>query len=258
MPDVIVTCLPHGDGVRLFPQVRGFYLARALVRFAHLDAVFAPLPLAGVECRVPISAEYQAPPDYFETFLRPDLEKVRADRMYTLVASSFASDPDHFSRASCDWFAARGGVLVHLPAATFSPREHWIGIGVDQEVVGGLRGPRRPRVVFDFPRSAVEDAAASFDEGVLAAVRAELPEYVLAGTGPPDAPVRRHFDEWVPYGQTHAQYVRQAFAGALAFVPGLEETMGWPAAEAQATGACVVHARGRLPDYMVCEEADLP
>jgi len=241
----------------MFPQVRGYYLAKHLRRWGHLDAEFQPLPLADVECRVLISSEYQAPEQYFEEQLRPLLEHVEAERFFCAIAHSLHSDPSHFSKAQCDWFAARGGVLVHLPAGEMEPSEHWIGIGVDRDVVGPESGIDRTRMLFDFPRSAVEDASSGFAPEVIETVRLNFPGLVIAGSGPPDSWVRQFFDEWVPYGQSHREYTRQALRGLIAFIPGWEETMGWPVAEAQVAGACVVHSADQLPDFMLCPEADV-
>lgn len=257
MLDVIVTCLPHSDEVTMFPQVRGYYLAKYLAHWGHLRAEFHPLPLPGAECRVLISSEYQAPAAYFEERLEPLLKDVQAERMYCAVTYSLRRDPTHFSRAQCEWFAERGGALVHLPAPEFEPYEHWIGIGVDRDVVGPEPGRERNRILFDFPRSGVEDAASQFDPAFVEAVRGQFPLLVLVGSGPVDSPLRALFDEWVPYGQPHAQYTRRALGGLIAFVPGWEETMGLSTAEAQVAGACIVHSRDQLPDFMLCPEADV-
>jgi hypothetical protein len=146
---------------------------------------------------------------------------------------------------------------VHLPAPEFEPYEHWIGIGVDRDVVGPEPGRERNRILFDFPRSGVEDAASQFDPAFVEAVRGQFPLLVLVGSGPVDSPLRALFDEWVPYGQPHAQYTRRALGGLIAFVPGWEETMGLSTAEAQVAGACIVHSRDQLPDFMLCPEADV-
>ena len=178
--------------------------------------------------------------------------------MYCLIATSLRSDPDHFSRAQCEWFAARGGVLVHLPADDLEPYEHWIGLGVDRDVVRPQPGMTRDRVLFDFPRSRDEDASAQFDPAMLAVARSRFPELMMVGSGPPDSPLRLSFDAWVPYGQPHAEYTRQTLGGAMAFIPGWGETMGVPVAEAQVAGACVVHSKYQVPDFMLCPEANVP
>jgi len=204
-----------------------------------------------------ISSEYQAPPAYFEEHLEPLLKDVSAERMYCLIASSLSRDPTHFSKAQCEWFAERGGTLVHLPADEFEPYEHWIGIGVDRDVVRRDPGRERNRILFDFPRSGVEDASSQFDPAFVEAVRGRLPQLMLIGSGPSDSPLRALFDDWVPYGQPHEQYIRRALSGLVAFVPGWDETMGFSTAEAQVAGACIVHSRDQLPDFMLCPEADL-
>jgi hypothetical protein len=163
----------------------------------------------------------------------------------------------HFSHEYCEWFARRGGLLVHLDDANRSAAEHWIGVGVDTEVVRPVRGPR-DTVLFDFPRSKSKDAAADFDVSALDVVRARLPGCRLVGTGHADSPVRSAFDEWVPYGQPHAAYVARAFRGTFAVVPGWSESVGLAMAEAQVAGACVVSRDGELKPEMLCTEAAAP
>jgi hypothetical protein len=58
--DVLVTCRPHRGvpDLSLFPQVRGYYLAKHLRR-SGLNAEFHPLPRPGLECEVLIWSEYE-------------------------------------------------------------------------------------------------------------------------------------------------------------------------------------------------------
>src|SRR5205085_12390637 len=50
---------------------------------------------------------------------------------------------------------------------------------------------------------------------------------------------------------------RAGFDGAVAVVPGWGETMGLAVAEARIVGAAVVFSQYRVPDVMVCPEADV-
>jgi len=254
--DVVVTCLPHSDEIKSFPQVRGFYLAKHLAHLG-LAAEFRPLPLADVTARVLICSEYQSPVDYFQRELEPRLRDVEADRMFCMIANSLRKDRSHFSREHCEWFAARGGVLVHLPAEEFEPYEHWIGLGVDRDVVAANAATERNRVLFDFPKSWDEDASSTFDVNLLAAARSRLSDARFVGSGPADSPLRPLFDDWVEYGQPHAAYTRAVLDGVYAFVPGWGETMGLPVAEAQTVGACVVWSKYQVPESMLCPEADV-
>jgi hypothetical protein len=147
--------------------------------------------------------------------------------------------------------------LVHLPNEEYEPYEHWIGLGVDRDVVDRPLDVERNRILFDFPRSSDEDASAVFDLRLLDVVRGALPDCVLVGSGPADSPLRPFFDDWVPYGQTHAAYTEAALPGVFAFVPGWEESMGLQVAEAQIVGAAIVSTAYQVPDSMLCPHADI-
>ncbi len=251
--DVLVTCHPHAPTPQIFPQVRGFYLARHLAR-SGLRAQFRQLPVRGIKCEVLICSEYQSTAAWFERHLAGPLAEIRSSRAYCLTDAPVAGR-SHFSSTYCEWFAQRGGILFQLPVV-YRPadHEHFIGLGVDADVIPRPDGSP-DAVVFDFPRSRRRDAASSFDPAVAAAVRARAPEYRLVGTGPADAVVRPLFDEWVEYGQPHARYVARAFRGAVAFVPGRGEAMGLALAEAQVAGACVVASEWQVKPSMLASGA---
>ena len=192
MIDVLVTCSRHGDSVSLFPQVRGYYLARHLAR-ASLRAEFRQLPLPGLECEVLICSEYQCEMDWFERHLAGPFGEIRADRWFCLVDASLYGRPDHFSYEVCRWFASRGGVLCHTADGELEPYEHWIGLGIDSDVVQPAADRRREHVLFDFPRSDTTDPAAIFDVETLDVLRQRLQGYRLIGSGAADATVREDF-----------------------------------------------------------------
>jgi glycosyltransferase involved in cell wall biosynthesis len=254
MIDVLVTCFPHGDSVSLFPQVRGYYLARHLAR-AGLRAEFRQLPLPGLECEVLICSEYQCEMHWFERHLARPFGEIRADRWFCLVDESLHGRPDHFSNEVCRWFASRGGVLCHTADGELEPYEHWIGLGIDSDVVRPAADGQREHVLFDFPRSQTTDTAATFDVETLDVLRQQLPEHRLIGSGPADAIVRAAFDSWLEYGQPHARYVAAAFARALAVVPGCTESLGMAIAEAQVAGTCVVASADQVPGQLLVPEA---
>jgi hypothetical protein len=254
--DVVVTCLPHEPELAIFPQVRGYYLAKHLAR-SGLRAEFRQLPQPELECTVLICSEYQQPIDAFDRDLRPSIEAVQAERKYCMTAFSLRQEPNHFSRAYCEWFGARGGVLVHLPNAELEPFERCIGLGVDREVVDLPRDVERNRILFDFPRSRDEDASAAFDRRMLDAARAAMAGCVFVGSGPGDSPIRDLFDDWVEYGQTHAAFTQACLREIVAFVPGWGESMGLQVAEAQVAGAAIVSTRYDVPDVMRCPHADI-
>lgn len=251
MLDVLVTCHAHADEPSLFPQVRGFYLAKHLA-LAGLRAEFRQLPAPSVECRVVICSEFQCDPDAFAANLFAHLGEVRAERYFCLIDETLSERPEHFSRAYCDWFAGRGGVLCHLPSPRLAPHERWIGLGVDAEVIRPAPDRPRNRVLFDAPGLR---ASSEVEPAMIAALRHWLPEIRMAGSGPPNSPLRSAVDEWVDYGQTHTRYIRQALPGLLAFVPGASESLGLVIAEAQMAGACIVSAPGQIKDWMLCPEA---
>jgi len=187
--DVLVTCLPHAPEPTFFPQVRGYYLAKHLAR-AGVTSEFRQLPLPDAACRVLICSEYQSDWDEFDQRLRGPLSAVSAERIFCLTAETLAGRPDHFSRASCEWFADRGGVLCHLPTQPMEAYEHWIGLGVDTELFGALPTGPRDRVLFDFPHGAWGDSSSHFDVGCIDFVRRALPDLIICGTGSPDSPVK--------------------------------------------------------------------
>ena len=241
--DVLVTCHPHAPTPQYFPQVRGFYLARHLAR-SGLRAQFRQLPVRGIKCEVLICSEYQSTAAWFERQIAGPLAEIRSSRAYCLTDAPVAGR-SHFSSTHCEWFAQRGGILFQLPVV-YRPadHEHFIGLGVDADVIRGQTVARCRRVRLS--RSGRRDTASSFDPAVAAAVRTRVPECRLVGTGPADAVVRPLFDEWVEYGQPHRRYVARAFRGAVAFVPGGGEAMGLSVAEAQVAGACVVASEGQV------------
>lgn len=250
--DVVVTCHPHFAEPRIFPQVRGLYLAKHLAS-AGLRAEFRQLPLDGREAEVLICSEYQCEMEWFERHLAGPLAEARARRMYCLTAYPVRGH-DHFSYDYCQWFATRGGVLCHVADRELEPYEHWIGLGVDTDVVRPSP-QRRDAVLFDFPRSSSRDAADQFDPTALDAARERLEGCRFIGSGPADSPLADSFDEWIAYGTPHSVYVERAFRGVFAFVVGWIESMGLAVAEAQVAGAAVVSSPGELRQWMVCPSA---
>lgn len=255
MLDILVACHPHSEELSLFPEVRGFYLAKHLSRIG-LKARFTQFPAPGVRCRALICAEYQQEMDWFEQYLAGPISEIHAERMFCLTAYPLGRQ-EHFSRSYCEWFGERGGVLCHLADGELGKDERWIGLGVDAEVVRPGRPGRRDTVVFDFPFGAVKDPAATFDRTWIEVVRQRSPAYRIVGTGRPDAPIRHLFDEWVPYGLSHATYVTRLYGRALALVVGWHESMGLGVAEAQVAGACVLSVEGQVRRSMLCEDAGI-
>lgn len=84
---------------------------------------------------------------------------IRADRMFCLADHSLFGRPNYFSSGYCDWFRARGGVLVHRPNLRFLEGEHWIGLGVDPNVVRPAADGVRNQVLFDFPMNKRRNTA---------------------------------------------------------------------------------------------------
>jgi hypothetical protein len=254
--DVLVTCHAHDPELKLFPQVRGYYLAKHL-RAAGIDARFAQLPVPdGSECEVLICSEFLCPMDWFDRHLAAPLAQVRAQRMFCMSGRSLYGREDHFAREYCEWFGERGGVLCHMTDGPLLPYEHCIGVvGVDPDAVRPAWDQPRDTVVFDFPRGGGNDMAAVFDVARLGPVRERLPDCRVVGTGPPDAPIRHAFDAWVEYGQPHATYVARMVDRAFAFVVGWHETMGLAVAEAQVAGASIVSSPWQVRDEMLCPEA---
>ena len=191
--------------------------------------------------------------EWFERHLAGPLAEARARRMYCLTAYPVRGR-DHFSFDYCEWFATRGGVLCHVADRELEPYEHWIGLGVDTDVVRPSPQPR-DAVLFDFPRSSSRDAADQFDATALGAARERLEGCRLIGSGPADSPLADSFDEWIAYGTPHSVYVERAFRGVFAFVVGWIESMGLAVAEAQVAGAAVVSSPGELRQWMVCPSA---
>lgn len=252
--DVLVTCFEHDRELVHYPQVRGHYLAKQLAK-AGLRAEFRHLPQPGLRCQVLICSEYQCELPWFERCLAQPLAEISAERMYCMIAYPVLAR-GHFSSPYCEWFARRGGVLTHLDDETRSPDEYWIGVGVDTDVVPSSRGPH-DSVLFDFPRSERKDAAAGFDVSSLDLVRARLRDCRIVGTGHADSVVRDAFDQWLPYGLPHREYVARAFDRVFAVVPGTDESMGLMMAEAQVAGSCLVSRNGQLKPPILCSEAAL-
>jgi hypothetical protein len=240
----------------MFPQVRGYYLAKYLAR-SGLRAEFRQLPQPSVTCEVLICSEYQDSMEGFERRLLPNLTEIRADRLFCLSDYSLHGKHDHFSQGYCEWFGKRGGVLCHLPGDELETYETWIGLGVDADVV--RLDTQRPRdgVLFDFPRSGSQDASSDFDTGVLAVLHDQLRDVRVAGSGPSDMAVKAAFDDWVDYGQPHPAYVSAAFSGKFALVPVLGESLGLALAEAQVAGLCIVSSEGQVKDWVLCPEASV-
>jgi hypothetical protein len=135
------------------------------------------------------------------------------------------------------------------------PYEHWIGIGVDDDVARPAADGRRDHVLFDFPRSSADDPASAFDPTTLDVLRRRLPEWRLVGSGDVDSPVRGAFDGWIDYGTHHPVYVHDAFSRAVAVVPGCSESLGLALAEAQVAGACVVSSEYQVRGDVLVPEA---
>lgn len=228
-----------------FPHVRGWVLADALQR-AGADAEFRALPVEGA-WDVAICSDYQGDEVWLGKLQRR-MAGLSAGRFYCMA--DFGTPT--FSRPMIDWFAARGGVLVHLAERPLAPYEHYIGVGV-----AARHDPTAPRtdVLFDFPRSSTIEAWRQFDPHALDTVRRALPDLTLVGSGPADCPIRDHFDRWVAYGLAHREYLT-AFTGCVAFVAGCRESMGMAAAEAQVAGACIAGPPGRIKPEMVVPAAD--
>jgi len=239
----------------MFPEVRGYYLAQHLARLG-LSAEFRPLPVS-IECKVLICSEYQQTMDWFDRHLAGPFSGIRADRMFCLADHSLFGRPNHFSNWYCDWFRQRGGVLVHRPNPQFLKGEHWIGLGVDPNVVRPAADRIRNQVLFDFPVNKRRDTADAFDVRFLEHLRKEFSGLRFLGTGSPDARIRERFDEWIAYGLDHQSYVNRAFSRSLAVIPGCVESMGLAMAEAQVAGACIISAPHGPPDDMLVPEASI-
>lgn len=251
MIDVLVTCRPHGEELLLYPQIRGYYLARHLSQIG-LRAEFRQLPLPGYRCEVLISSEYQSDMAWFAKEMIGLLTEVDADRLYCMTDNTIGTR-DHFSRAVLEWFAARGGVLCMGSEEPPAPFEHWIGVGVDIDVIPTAQGPRT-NVLFDF----ASDSADQFDTRQLDRIRRRLPDVRLVATGPAGTRIEPAFDEWVPYGQPHPTYLAAALDSVFALVLGSGEALGLLLAEAQVSGASVVVGPYQAKDWMLCAAAQVP
>ena len=254
MYDVVVCCKPYGGpgAVGHFPNVRGFYLAKYLVR-TGLKVAFSTYPCSKLTSRVLICSDYEGGADWLEGFL-PELLAVEAERLYCMADASLRGR-DHEAEPMHEWFKARGGVLLHLSWNSAGTYEHATGLGVDTEVVRYDPEEIRNVIVFDFPSSQGVQSWENFRPELLWKLRDALPNCQFVGSGPRAAPIKERFDAWVPYGEQHSSYVR-VFKGCAAFVPGRPESMGLTAAEAQISGACIVCPRGYIHDELICPAAN--
>lgn len=227
-----------------FPHVRGKAVVDGLRRLGH-DAEFRPLPVEG-HWDAAICSDYQGGQPWLDELERR-MAGLSATRWFCLADQSIASSA---AAAMADWFARRGGVLCHLRWRPLAAHEHYVGLGVDDDVRFDATR-RRDAVFFDFPRSTTIDAAAAFAPATLAAVRRAHPDLRLLGSGPADSPVRDAFDAWIAYGTPHAEYVSH-FAGCVAYVAGCRESMGLAIAEAQVAGAAILSAERQIvPEMLV-------
>lgn len=239
--NVLVTCRPHttSAALSLFPQVRGYYLAKHL-RQSGLAAEFLPMPQPGIAAEVLIWSEYESEIGYFRQHFEPLLRQVQARRMFCM--SAIGAPPGFFSAEVGRWFGSadggKGGVLCHFSVWKLRSYEHLIGLGVDLDAMPEPAA-RRDAVIFDFPMAKGSISWEHFDPDALAEVRRRLPGKRLVASGPGEFPYRDRFDEWWQYGRPHAEYA-QVCQHAFAFVPGWRETMGLPIAEAQVCGASIV------------------
>lgn len=229
-----------------FPHVRGQGLADALCRLGA-RAEFRALPVAG-EWEVAICADYEGDALWLAKLQR-EMAGLAAQRLFCMADRATDGAP---GRPMTDWFAARGGVLVHLATAPLAPHEHHIGVGA---VARFDPDAARTDVLFDFPHSRRVESWRQFDPSTLDAVRRALPGLALVGSGVADCPIRHHFDRWVAYGLPHQEYVA-IFTGCVAVVPGCRESLGLAIAEAQVAGAAVAGPPGRIRAEMVVPAAD--
>lgn len=244
---ILVFSFPHPGltWMSSFPHVRGRVLAEALAR-AGAEAEFRVLPVAGA-WDVAICSEYEGDAVWLGKLQR-DMVRLSAQRLYCMIDGS----PSEFSRPMIDWFAARGGVLVHLSERPLRANQHHVGVGV-----GDVRcdpSAVRSEVFFDFPQGGARRGWAH-ERADVEAVRAALPAVTLVGSGAVDAPQREWFDRWVTYGVPHPEYVA-AFTRCVAFVPGCRESMGLAVAEAQVAGACIAGRPGLVSAEMLVPAAD--
>ncbi len=250
MLDVLVTCNPRPKRpwLSVFPQVRGFYLAKYLRR-SGLKAEFLPLSCPGRECRVLVFSEYESHFDRFRQEMEPLLSQVRAERMFCMAA--IAASPGHYSTEVREWFGRRGGgALCHLLARPMGPNEQYIGVGVDREVMPPPTS-NKDTVVFDFRASKTTISWDRFDPKTVDEVRRALPAIRLIASGPPSFPYKEAFDGWWEYGKSHPEYVR-VFERGFAFIPWGKESMGMSVAEAQVSGASIISADQEVfPEMLV-------
>jgi hypothetical protein len=248
--DVLVTCRAH-EGYplpSLLPHVRGFYLAKYLQK-AGLNAEFAALPCPGKVCRVVIVSEYESSLDFFSKRVQPDLLRIEAGRHFCMAdrdapAGSFGSDYR-------GWFGERGGVLRLLPGEQQSSYEHYIGVGVDPEVIP-LPKPKGPKdvIIFDFPKIGSRISWAKFDPKFVRNLRKAFPDAVLLATGSELFPHRSQFDCWWPYLQKHPRFA-EMYTRAFAYIPGWREAVGLCVAEAQVAGATIIAEAGEIAPAML-------
>lgn len=256
MIDVLVCCLAHDRRPPLscYPQIRGHYLAKYLVRIG-LSAEFRSFPCPETECRVLICSEYQGEAEWL-AMLQRYLAPIQAEKLYCMVDFGLAGR-EHFSKPMTQWFGKHGGVLSHLSSFPLEPYEKFIGVGVDTEVLKFDPQVERDTFLFDFPASAsVKSWRDYFHLDVFLTARARLRDYRFLGMGDAPAHIKEHFDEWVCYGKTHGDFVR-SFARCAAFVPGWPESVGLAVCEAQVAGACVVHRSGDVNPEVLCPAAGI-
>jgi glycosyltransferase involved in cell wall biosynthesis len=256
MLDVLLVCHPeaHTEKLCRFPEVRGFYLAQHL-RKLGLAAEFTTFPVRDRECRVLICTDYARSTDWVDEHVARHVADIHPERAFCVLEYALGNR-DHRLKPYSEWFARRGGVLCQLRGRGLGHGEHWIGVGVDPEIVRP-NGPR-DTIVFDFPFDpGVKEPAWAFDRAWVEILRRKLPQYRVIGTGWPDSPNRHLFDEWVPYGIGHSKYVDWVLGRALALVVGWRESLGLVVAEAQVAGACVLATSRRVKRWMLCEEAGI-
>jgi hypothetical protein len=244
---ILVFSFPHPGltWMSSFPHVRGHVLAEALRR-AGVEAAFRTLPVEGA-WDVAICTEYEGDAVWLGK-LQAGMVGLSARRFYCMIDGG----PHEFSQPMIDWFAARGGVLVHLALRPLRDREHLVGVAVS-DVRCDPSAARRD-VFFDFPQNGSRRVWA-IDRADVDAVRAALPRLALVGSGTADSPQREWFDRWVTYGVPHPEYVA-GFTRCVAFVPGCRESMGLAIAEAQVAGACIAGRPDLVKPGMLLPAAD--
>lgn len=249
--DVVVCCMQRGrpQEILSFPAVRASCLAKYLGRLG-VDAVFRTLPCPQLRCRTLIISEYQ-PDDEYLAWLLPEISALGAERFYYITNTGISDSLPQRCKAT-RWFCDRGGILVHLLSSALGPGETHIGVGVDLDEVSYDSGASRNGVLFDYP-GQMSDV---FDEGFFRSVRELLPHVRFVGSGPPIANIKKYFDDWWDYGQSHISFIR-VYRGCAAFIPGWPESMGMAVAEAQLNGACVLSPFGWVKREMFCPSAKI-